>query len=253
MDCLLLAGGTPKPGEPLYEETRGRPKALIDLGGRPMLQWVVDALSATDSIDRIVLVGIGDEIPVSSGKPLVRLPGAGSWSDNFFAGTEWLAADAAASQWAAYCAGDVPLISAEMVDRFLGRASGDRIDVHAGLVHRDVLERRFPEVRESYLRLREGPCVAADLAAFRPCEAARVRPQLEVLAPRRKSAWRQASKVGPGLLLRYLFGRLSVRDLEVRLERAFGVSARVHLVDDAEVGLDVDGPVNLAICRSRVA
>lgn len=253
MDCLVLAGGTPKPGDSLYEETGGRPKALIDLDGRPLVQWVVEALDEADSIDRIVLVGLEAESSPTSAKPLVRIPGGGSWSDNFFAGAQWMVANPTADPWAAYCASDVPLISGEMVDRFLARAGGDDLDVRAGLVHRDVLERRFPQVRESYLRLREGPCVAADVAAFRPSEAARVRGELEELAPRRKSAWRQAAKVGPGFVLRYLLGRLSVPALESRLARAFAVRAHIDLVDDPELGLDVDGPVNLAICRSAVA
>src|SRR5690348_15628479 len=47
--ALLVAAGR---GERLGT---GGPKAFVMLGGRPMLQWSVDALRAVDEIDRIVV------------------------------------------------------------------------------------------------------------------------------------------------------------------------------------------------------
>ena len=49
MDALVVAGGIPKEGEPLYEYTQGLPKALLDVGGkhfqvlrRLMVWWSLD-------------------------------------------------------------------------------------------------------------------------------------------------------------------------------------------------------------------
>jgi 2-C-methyl-D-erythritol 4-phosphate cytidylyltransferase len=47
--ALIVAAGR---GERLGSE---RPKALVTLGGKPMLQWSVDALSAVDGIEQIVI------------------------------------------------------------------------------------------------------------------------------------------------------------------------------------------------------
>jgi NDP-sugar pyrophosphorylase family protein len=44
MDAIVIAGGIPEPGDPLYEYTQGQPKALLDIAGKPMVQWVLDAL-----------------------------------------------------------------------------------------------------------------------------------------------------------------------------------------------------------------
>ena len=60
MDCIISAGGVPQSDDLLYELTQGRPKALLDLAGKPMVQWVVDALAASPNIDRIVLVGLSE-------------------------------------------------------------------------------------------------------------------------------------------------------------------------------------------------
>ena len=31
MDCVLVAGGRPGPQDPLYDETQGKPKALLEI------------------------------------------------------------------------------------------------------------------------------------------------------------------------------------------------------------------------------
>ena len=46
MDAIVIAGGIPQPEEPLYEYTQGIPKAMLNIAGKPMVQWVLDA-SAT--------------------------------------------------------------------------------------------------------------------------------------------------------------------------------------------------------------
>ena len=34
MDCVITAGGVPKPDDPLYVYTQGKPKALLEINGR---------------------------------------------------------------------------------------------------------------------------------------------------------------------------------------------------------------------------
>ena len=54
MDAIVIAGGNPQPQESLYAYSRGNPKALIDIAGKPMVQWVLDALGGAQSVDRVV-------------------------------------------------------------------------------------------------------------------------------------------------------------------------------------------------------
>ena len=58
INCVILAGGLPEPGEPMYEMTQGKSKALLDMNGRTMLERVVDALQASETIGEIVVVGL---------------------------------------------------------------------------------------------------------------------------------------------------------------------------------------------------
>lgn len=244
MECIVLAGGTPRPGESLYAETRGRPKALLDVGGRPMIDRVVDALRAAEAIDRLIVVGLADTGAAGSRADAV-VPDSGSLIANLYSGIGELRDPASR---AAYCWSDVPLLRGEMVDRFVA-ATDPRCDVSAGLVPRDRLEERYPGVEDLWLRLHEGQFIAADFGTFQAREAERMRPELERLAPLRKSALRQARAVGLPLLFRYLAGRLTIPFLRADLERRFRIRCQVLVAEDPELGLDVDTLADLEICR----
>ena len=44
MDAIVTAGGIPRPEDPLYTYSHGDSKALIDVAGKPMIQWVLEGL-----------------------------------------------------------------------------------------------------------------------------------------------------------------------------------------------------------------
>jgi NDP-sugar pyrophosphorylase family protein len=58
MEAILLAGGK---AERLGEAARGRPKALVDIAGRPLVEYQVHALTAA-GVDRVIIsCRAGDE------------------------------------------------------------------------------------------------------------------------------------------------------------------------------------------------
>ena len=247
MDCVVLAGGRPEPGDALWSETQGRPKALIDLAGRPMIAWVLAALAASALIDRIFVVGLDD--PIDAAGPVEFVADEGSLIGNLYAGIGRVQPD----RPAAYCWSDIPLVTAPMLDRFIEGTAHTDLDVNAGLVPKTVLQQRYPGADDLWLRLAEGSFIAADFGLFHPRHAARLRPHLERLAPQRKHAFRQALYVGLPLLVRFALGRLSMPALERQLERRFDLRCHVRVCGDPEFGLDVDTPGNLAVCRRALA
>jgi 2-C-methyl-D-erythritol 4-phosphate cytidylyltransferase len=71
--ALIVAAGR---GERLGA---GRPKALVELAGRPMLQWSIDALARTEQIERIV-VALPPGVPGPDG--VLAVAGGASRSDS---------------------------------------------------------------------------------------------------------------------------------------------------------------------------
>lgn len=81
--ALIVAAGS---GERLGA---GRPKALVELAGRPMLHWSLQALAATEQIERIVValpagaeLPAGTELPQPSGVEVVGVEGGSTRSES---------------------------------------------------------------------------------------------------------------------------------------------------------------------------
>jgi 2-C-methyl-D-erythritol 4-phosphate cytidylyltransferase len=66
--ALIVAAGR---GERLGS---GRPKALVTLAGRPMLEWSVDALRAVGAVQRLV-IALPEGVSVDLGEGVVTVPG----------------------------------------------------------------------------------------------------------------------------------------------------------------------------------
>ncbi len=56
IDAMLTAGGIPEENDPLFEFTQGQSKALLDVAGKPMAQWILDALDESKQVGNIVVV-----------------------------------------------------------------------------------------------------------------------------------------------------------------------------------------------------
>ncbi len=86
MDAIVTAGGIPKPGELLYPYTQGKSKALLDVAGKPMVQWVLDALSGAEKINNVILIGLTQDSGVTCDKPLFYMENQGGMLSNILAG-----------------------------------------------------------------------------------------------------------------------------------------------------------------------
>ena len=88
MDAIVTAGGIPLPEEPLYDATMGNPKALVDVAGKPMVQWVLDALSASSNIDNVIVVGLTDKSGLKCEKKMYFVSNQGKMVENLQAGAQ---------------------------------------------------------------------------------------------------------------------------------------------------------------------
>lgn len=245
MDCIVLAGGVPKPGEALHTFTKGAPKALLPVAGRPLGQWVLDALTEASSIGRLVVAGV--EEGLVSPKLYRSLPDQGGIVDNLMAGLEAL--DAEAGGRIAVCTSDVPLLTGAMVDWFVANAaSGDAV---GGLIERAGVVEYFPDYPNTYWRLTDGRFTGADFAVFDPAVTSGRKGRFAEFAAARKSTLRMARLVGWRLLAGYVTRRLAVDDARRLLSRSVGFDVVLLDVPFPEMGIDVDLPEHLgAVERS---
>ncbi len=253
MDAVVLAGSVAQQDDPLFDRTQGGPKALLDVAGKPMAQWVLDALTEARGIERIILVGLEAESGIFSSKLVSFVPHQGSLLRNIISGIDRAMEINPQARQLLVGSADIPLITGEMLDEFVGQFVDSGFDIHYGVVPRSLMESRFPESRRSYVHLTDGDFAGADVVVINPEIAHSNRQLWDDLLGSRKSPLKLAMRIGLGTLLRLVLGRLSLAEAEKRVTKAMGLTGRAVLIRHAELAMDVDKPFQLEICRRELA
>jgi hypothetical protein len=252
MQALLMCGAVPGPDDPLYSYTRGEPKALLDVAGKPMAQWVLDALNASPGVEGVIVIGLGPEGGLETPKPVWYLPDQGGAVANALAGTRRALELAPATQRVLLASCDVPAVTRQMIDWRIARAEEADADFDYLAIERSLMERRFPGSRRTYTPLRGMQVCGGDI------NVAHVRltqnlPLLERMTAARKNPFRMASLIGWNVLLLLLLRQMTIERGERLISRNLGIRTRIHLCPYAELGMDIDKPHQLELLRAELA
>lgn len=251
MDCVVIAGGLPGPDDPIYTYTQGKPKALLDMNGRTMLERVIDALQESKHIEDIVVVGLGDDMGMTFKRPVHHLPDNGSLVRNGLAGLKWVLEQKPDTTHVFGSSGDVPLLSGEMVDYLIESCQPFEYGIYYNFVTEAVLEKRFPGSKRTYVKLKGLNIAGGDIGIL---SGALLNEEalLETLSNARKHAWKIARVVGLRMLLKLLFRQVSIQDIEETVQRLTGQKAKIVLNPYAEVAMDADKPHQVDLCRAEL-
>lgn len=253
MNAIVTAGGIPEPGDPLYPFTQGRSKALLDIAGQPMIQWVLDALSQSRQVERVVVVGLGPETGLACSKSLSYLPNQGHMIANITAGSNWVLEQDPAAEYALIVSSDIPTITGEHVDWVVNTSLETRHDLYYSIIERSAMEARFPGSRRTYTKLKGLTVCGGDMNMISTHVASGRSGLWDKIIEARKSALKQAALVGFEPLWLLLTRQLTPADAERIVAKRLGVRGRVLRCPYAEVGMDVDKPHQLELVRQDLA
>ncbi|MDX1600556.1 MAG: NTP transferase domain-containing protein [Anaerolineales bacterium] len=248
VNAFVAAGKVPAEEDPLYTYTQGEPKAMIDIAGKPMVQWVLDALNQADSIGQIGVLGLGPDDGLRSEKPISYVPDRGGLLQNSLAGLEWGRHTDPSSDYVLFVSADIPAVTGEIIDWRVRAATGPLVDLDYVAVERAVMETRFPDARRSYVRLRDVEICGGDINMIHT----RMEVDTDIwdrLIGARKNALRQASVLGFDTLVLLLLRRLTLEQTLEKVAGRLSLKGRVHLSPHAEVAMDLDKPEHLEILR----
>lgn len=252
MDAIVLAGGIPQPDEPLYPHTLGGNKTLLDIAGKPMVQWVLNALDSSRLVDQILVVGLPKEINLTCSRPLSFIDDRGDIISNINAGAEVLMKKDPLAKTLMVSA-DIPAITPKIVDWLATTVQETDHDLYYTVIERSVMEKRFPGSKRSYIHLKNMDVCGGDFNAVRVSVAARENPFTQELAAARKNALKQASLIGFDTLFLLFMRRLTLAEAAFRVSRKLGFSGRAIISPYPEVGMDIDKPYQLELLRADLA
>ncbi|MFL7869602.1 MAG: NTP transferase domain-containing protein [Anaerolineales bacterium] len=249
MDAIVTAGGIPLPDDPLYTYTNGDSKALVDVAGKPMIQWVLDALSDAKHVDNVILIGLSPKSGVTCKKPLHYVSNQGRMLSNIVAGVEKALELDPKTEYVLVASSDIPGINAEMVDWLIDTCMQTKEDIYYGVVPREVMETRYPGSNRTYTKLKDIQLCGADMHITHVSMATEHLDMWEELIGNRKSPLKQAATIGFGTLLKVATRTITLEDLVATVTKRLGITGRPILWEHAEPGMDVDKPHQLELLR----
>ncbi|MEW6029454.1 MAG: NTP transferase domain-containing protein [Chloroflexota bacterium] len=250
MDAIVIAGGIPNPEDPLYVYLKGDAKALVDVAGKPMIQWVFDALDDAKRVDNIILVGLTPKSGLTSRKPIHYIPNQGRMLANIVAGVNKAIQLNKKTEYVLVVSSDIPALQGDMVDWLVDTCMQTKDDLYYGVCPREVMEARFPESKRTYTRLKDMEVCGADINVTHVRMAIEHLDMWEQLIGSRKSPMRQASIVGWDLVWKiFVTHSLGLDELVGHVSERLGIKGRAIVWDRAEPAMDVDKPHQLEILR----
>lgn len=228
-------------------------KALVPVGGTPMILRVLDALGHSSEVGSILLSGPA-QVQVAQEPRLKEGITAGRW------GWRPTEASPSASAYAALASlpqsapvlvttADHALLRAEVVDHFCAAARRTGGDLAVALVDHARVLAAFPDVGRTRLRFRGGAYCGCNLYAFLTPASRRAAQFWRQVEQDRKRPWRMVRKLGWLPLLAYLSGRLSLEETLGMLSKRLGLVICPLLLPFPEAAVDVDKPSDWALAE----
>jgi GTP:adenosylcobinamide-phosphate guanylyltransferase len=241
VDAVVLAGGS---ADAL--DAAAPYKGVLEVGGRPMVDHVLEALRGSTGVRHIAVVvpdarGLGvwanhaDKIVLSDDTVV----------ENLLAGVDSFGYERPILALAA----DIPLLTRAAIDGFLALADDPAVAFLYPIIDQRDAEAAYPGVRRTYIRLTDGVFTGGNLMLVDPRLIQANRDLAQKAFALRKSTIGLVRLLGLGFVWRFLTRRLALADLEAKVSEIIGGPAKAVRVASPEIGLDVDKPSDLAIVQ----
>jgi GTP:adenosylcobinamide-phosphate guanylyltransferase len=247
LTALVLAGTRPG-GDPLAQQAGVSHKAMIEIGGLPMLQRVLLALAGVPAIARIVVAidrpGLVAALP-DCGKPVTVLPAQAGPSASVAQALATLGVPLLVTT------ADHALLQPSWVEQLLAGDDG-RHDALVALARRETVQAAVPQTQRTWLRFADGDYSGCNLFLLRTTAAQGVVALWQQLEADRKRPLSLLQRLGFGYALRYRLGWLSLGRALSRLGTLSGARILPVILTDGRAAIDVDKPADLDLVRGLV-
>lgn len=247
VDAVILAGAD-NDGK-LKDYDKASYEALIDINGKPMVEYVVRAVRGASSIRNVVVVGPAEALARCLHVENVKIMDRGSSIlENLKIGVVALSSLGPDDKVLIVTA-DIPLLTSEVVDQFLASCAKRQAEFHYPILSREANDSRFPGMKRTYATLRDGTFTGGNVMLVNPGAIGSCEALVKRVIDARKNPWQWSRMLGLKYTVKFMFRTLTIRDVEARVERMVGMTCVAVFFNYPEVGLDVDKPSDLALVR----
>jgi GTP:adenosylcobinamide-phosphate guanylyltransferase len=247
--AFLLAGSRPR-GDPLAQSMMLGHKALIPVGGEPMVLRPLRALLASPEVGNVIVLtqDPADLRPVLPDDERVAIRRSRGTIAQTIA--EQLA-DRAGEFPVLVATADHALLEPAMVAEFTAKAAG--ADLAVAVVESRPLLTRFPQAKRTWIGFRGGRYSGANLFAFGSTKVLPAVGRWGEVENDRKKGWRLLGALGPALLLGAVLRLRTIHQSAAAIGRELGIDIRVIEMSNPLAAVDVDKPADHALVEAIIA
>ena len=243
-NALILAGTKEKGPLEIAENVDN--KALIMIDGRPMIEYIVDALNNSENIDKILVVGPKNELNPYIGKKVEEILSPGnSILKNMDIGLNYFNSDNSLL----LLTSDIPLITPEAIDEFLEICTKRKAFIGYPIITKERIVKKYPETERTYIKMKEGVFCGGNIVFFKPDVFFQKKELIRELFDNRKSTWKYAKILGLKFILKFLFKTLTLEEVEKRVTDIIGYNSIAVMVSYPEIMIDLDKLSDLKLIR----
>jgi GTP:adenosylcobinamide-phosphate guanylyltransferase len=248
MDVIIPAGGIPRPSHPLYRYTQGKPKALLDIAGKPMIQWVLDALSEAKSVGHVAVVGVEGSVELSCKKPMSIFPNHYNMVENLRAGVRRILEVNPSAEYVLTCTSDIPMVTPEAFDWIAEQTQKSHHEFYLTMITKEAMMTRYPGSKRRTDRFTDVEVRGADITVVKP-HIILQNGIADTLKQLRNNTLKQLMFIGFDTLLLIRLRRLDLASFAKRLAKKHGLDWHALVCPYPEIAMDVDFPQELELAR----
>ena len=243
-NALILAGTKEKGPLEIVENVDN--KALIMINGKPMIDYIVDALNNSENIDQIIVVGPEKELHPYIGKKVKKILNPGnSILENMESGLNFFDSN----DNLLLLTSDIPLITPEAIDEFLKICTERKAYIGYPLITKENIMKKYPETKRTYVTMKEGIFCGGNIAFFKPEVFFQQKNLIEELFENRKTTWKYIKILGLKFIFKFIFKTLTIEEVERRVTGILGYNSIAVMISHPEVMIDLDKLSDLELIR----
>ena len=235
LQVLILAGQREGVIDPLCALTGEPCKALIPILGRPMLEYVLDALQAAGLAPPFHISGCDASVDART----VQSPSAPGP-----AGSAAAALKSGLSFPVLLTTADHPLLTPQMIQEFITKAQAAGADFCVGLAEEAVIQPAYPDVKRTYMRFADKAVSGCNLFYIANKDGLAAIEFWKDAQHFRKQPLKLARKISLPLFWRYFRGKLTLGEALDYASKTLGITAAPILMSQPEAAIDVDKPAD---------
>ena len=245
LDMLITVGRSPLDSElfKLTENFQHNLKALLPICGKPIIEWIIDAIEQCENIGDTYIVGLSPEQFPDTRVTCIPYPAESKIVDKIQAWIDWYEENKGElPKYIVNANADIPLITSEAVDHFVEESLKKEADFVFALVEKDTMDAKFPNSMRTFTKFSDVTICGGDLFLYSPIGFDKVKEKVHKLQAKRKNFLLQAIFLSPIKALKMVFKGAKLEEAETVFSRGMRMKGRALISPYAEIAMDIDKP-----------